>query len=441
MYPRRVTPSDEPVLLLTTQSDVEAEMIRSLLASYDISSSVVSTLSHSLFPFAVGGLSEIHIRVPAHAEADARRIVAAHRSAAPEAAAEAAGNAPGSVVALTLRGRAPARIDLAGGTLDIWPIYLLLDDPVTVNVAIDLAAEAEVGSLSGSRVEIRSEDLAAGTEAAELGGLPLDGPLALAVRLVRHFAPQGGLRLTTRATVPAGSGLGGSSALAVAVATALLRRAGNPARPADAADLARLLGNLEAQVLGIPTGVQDYYPALLGGTLALSFSAAGVRAERLPVEGAALEERLVLAYEGASRSSGISNGDMLRRFLAGESGARQGLAAVARCARRVADALSIGDLDAAGLALDDEMTARRSLSPLVVTEATEAQFAAARAAGALGAKVCGAGGGGCSVYFTRAGGREAVATALNAAGARVLPFRIASSGALTESSQAGAPGA
>jgi D-glycero-alpha-D-manno-heptose-7-phosphate kinase len=81
--------------------------------------------------------------------------------------------------------------------------------------------------------------------------------------------------------------------------------------------------------------------------------------------------------------------------------------------------------------MDAEMSARRTLSPTVMTEATERLFAAARGAGALAAKVCGAGGGGCSVYWCRAGARLRVAEAIVAAGGTILEFHASPAGALS----------
>jgi D-glycero-alpha-D-manno-heptose-7-phosphate kinase len=410
-----------PALLLTTWNDSEAELIRQLLASHGIECSVSSEVPHSVLPLTVDGLGEIRVHVPAEALEEAGRILEAYRAGAPRAPEKRPPR--GEVLSMPLKVTGATRIDLAGGTLDIWPIYLLLDRPVTVNVAIDLHALVEVSFLPGRQVILRSEDQQTEAEADSPDELDPNGPLPLPARLVRSFAPAGGVRLTSAATAPAGSGLGGSSALAVAAAVALGRMT-RTETGADVHALARRLANLEAQVLGIPTGVQDYYPALLGGLLVLAFSAEGVTAERLEMDTLALEERLVLVYEGGTRSSGISNLDMLRRFLDGDAATRSAMAEVAGAARELADALRGGDLDAAGAAMAREMDARRRLSPTVMTPVTEQLFAAAREAGALGAKVCGAGGGGCSVFWAAAGGRPRLEQALEAAGGRILPFKV-----------------
>ena len=418
----------EPAFLLSIWNDSEAEIIRELLASHGIGCSVSSQVPHSVMPLTVDGLGEIRIHVPAPLLEEARRVVAAYSEMSP-AASQGAPSPQGVLLPISHTVHAPTRIDLAGGTLDIWPIFLLLDQPVTVNVAIDLHAVVEVSPLKDGRIDLFSEDLDLRREAMDSAALVGEGALPLPARLVRSFAPAGGVRMRTRATVPAGSGLGGSSALAAGIAVALGRLAGE--KPAgDVHALARRLADLEAQVLRTPTGVQDYYPALLGGVLKLTFAAEGITAQRLGVNPEALAERLVLVYEGATRSSGLSNLDMLHRFLGDDGDTRDAMAAVARAAADLAESLTGGDLDAAGEAMSREMAARRRLSPTVMTPVTERLFAAAATAGALGAMVCGAGGGGCSVSWAAAGRHRQLAAALTAAGGQVLPFQVESRGLL-----------
>ncbi|HEX5042628.1 MAG TPA: hypothetical protein VFV75_06965 [Candidatus Polarisedimenticolaceae bacterium] len=312
---------------------------------------------------------------------------------------------------------APTRIDLAGGTLDIWPLSVLVPGAVTVNLAVELLAHADVARRSDGRVEVVSAD----RKARAVRRLPLrpsqcTGPLSLLLRLCAAFAPASGLTLRTRAEAPAGAGLGGSSALAMAVGAALARFTGTPLRGEA---LLRRVMNLEAVELGVPTGNQDYLAALHGGLSAWHHEADGTRRERLPLP-PALGRRLVLAYTGQPRHSGFSNWDMFRRSIEGEATTLARMGEIARIARAMRDALLASDLDAAGRLLGEEGRLRYRLAPSVATPLLLAADRAARRAGALGVKVCGAGGGGCLVAFAAEGRAEAVARALQSAGARVL---------------------
>jgi len=323
------------------------------------------------------------------------------------------------------RAVAPTRIDLAGGTLDIWPISSMVEGAVTVNVAIRLFATADVAPRGDRKVEIVSADR--GRRLRLPLPIPreaLRGPLSWLVRLVDAFAPGRALTLSVRAEAPAGAGLGGSSALGIAVGAALSAAAGQ--RPTREA-LLRRVQDLETREIRVPTGSQDYLAALWGGISAFHYGDGGIEREGLP-QTRALGGRLVLAYTGEPRQSGYSNWDMFRRYIDGERRTVRRMEAIAALAREMRDALRSGAIDEAGRLLGEEARLRYALAPSVATPALLAAGRAARRAGALGAKVCGAGGGGCLVAIAGRGRAPAVASAMEAAGARVLPAAIAARG-------------
>ncbi|OLC54491.1 MAG: hypothetical protein AUH92_03920 [Acidobacteria bacterium 13_1_40CM_4_69_4] len=333
--------------------------------------------------------------------------------------------------------RAPTRIDLAGGTIDLWPLQLLHHDPVTVNAAIDQYARARIETTAHAGIELVSADRDRKARFASVAQLRETLPnatpeLEFPMRLAAHFLERGhagrsvSCRISTDCQAPAGSGLGGSSALGIALAKALDRYTD---RRLDAAALLALTRSIETQVLRIPTGEQDYHPALNGGVLALHYTVEGTRAERLEVETETLRQRTVLAFTGVSRSSGLSNWDMLKRHLDGDREVRAALDRIIGAAHAMRRALLAADWDAAGEALGEEWEARKRMSPLVSTEKVDRLIETARSSGALAGKVCGAGGGGCVVLWSRAGRREAVAESAVRLGARVLDFRYVEEGA------------
>ncbi len=320
---------------------------------------------------------------------------------------------------------APTRIDLAGGTLDIWPISHWIEGAVTVNLAVDLMANASVRPRRDRRLEIRSVDRGRNS----LHDFPLSasafrGPLSWLVRLTQAFAPGVPLTLTCEAEAPAGAGLGGSSSLGIAVGAALARATGE--RLSKDALLRRVM-NLETREIGVPTGNQDYLAALWGGLAAYQHGLDGVVRHPLP-HASELSSRLVLAYTGQPRQSGFSNWDMFRRYVEKDAATTRRLETIARLARSMRDAVLAGDLDEIGRLLGEEGRLRYSLAPSVATDALRAADVAARRAGALGAKVCGAGGGGCMVAFVREGRRDDVARAIARTGATLLGVRVARRG-------------
>ena len=310
---------------------------------------------------------------------------------------------------------APARVDLAGGSLDLWPLGLLVEGALTVNVAVGLRARAALARDGEKGVGLLSRDLG---EGYRWKGGPERGPLALLERYVETLRLEEGWRLETQSDVPPGSGLGGSSALSVAVAAALEAAAG---RRFDPYGLVALCRDVEAAHLGIPTGVQDFWPALHGGVLAIHYEPGKERVEVLPVDLTALGKRLVVAYSGRSRLSARTNWALVKRFLDGEPQTVRHLHSIAATARAMREALLEKDFDRAGRLLLEEWEERRGLADGVETEEVRRLLSAGIEAGALGGKACGAGGGGCLAFLVPEGARWKVERALSEAGARILP--------------------
>jgi D-glycero-alpha-D-manno-heptose-7-phosphate kinase len=326
----------------------------------------------------------------------------------------------------TASGRVPVRLDLAGGTLDIWPVYLTLPLPaVTVNVAVDLPARARVSPAPGGKIRLtnRNRGDVVGFPSVEAlrSALTRDdfAAVRLLARAVEAVVPEGGLDLETEATSPAGAGLGGSSALLACVVATLAEAAG---RPLDLESVRRLAQDLETWVIAGPTGYQDYYPALHGGCLALEGRPGGIDVERLPVDLDALGRRLRLVYTGAPRMSGVTNWGAMKAWFDREPATRTALVEIARLAVDVRAALRAGDLDRALAAVVEEGRVRRRLAPGIATAEIDAVDRAAVAAGALGTKILGAGGGGCVLVVLPAGGAgPGLDAALAVGGARPLP--------------------
>lgn len=342
--------------------------------------------------------------------------------------AEAHDAVGGEVETLRVLAVAPNRVDLAGGTLDIYPLYLLLDGALTVNAAVTLESRVEARSRSDGRIVIRSEDTGAVLEAASWDRLPVDGPLALAARAVRYWRPPGGCEVVTCNHAPPGSGLGASSALLLALCAALAALDG---RPPARDHLVRVAADLEVQVIGGPGGRQDHYAAAAGGVNAIWFEPASDRLEPLggPELAEELSRRLVVACVGEPHRSAVPNWRMVRAFIEGRPRTRQALARIKKAAAGMRRALAEGpDWDAAAAWMREEWRWRRRAARGVTTPAVDAAVEAALAAGAAAAKVCGAGGGGSVVALAPPGAREAVARALAARGLQVLPVRVDTEG-------------
>ncbi len=319
---------------------------------------------------------------------------------------------------------APTRIDLAGGTIDIWPLYLFHDGAQTLNAAISLRARASVETHESEGVTIRSVDTGVTVEAPGWQALRHEPRLRL-LSLICHFFEARGLVLTTSSESPAGAGIAGSSALNVAVCAALAEWQRTHYEPEA---LLQIAMNVEARAIAVPTGVQDYRPALYGGVAAVELDIDGVRRVALDVDAQELERRIVLCYTGEPRESGTNNWEITKRHLDGDRHVFDCLERIRDTAHRMRAALERGDWDQVGQAIVEEWDNRKRLAPGVTTPAIEDLIARATAAGATAAKVCGAGGGGCLFCYGPPDAHAAIAAALAAGGARVLDFTLERNG-------------
>ncbi len=319
---------------------------------------------------------------------------------------------------------APTRIDLAGGTIDIWPLYLFHPGAQTINAAISLRAHARIEPRADGEVALVSEDTGRQVVLGADTGLRDDETLPLLGRLAHHFGASG-LTLTTRGESPAGAGIAGSSALNIAVCGALAAWSGAPNCPEALLDVAR---DIEAQVIRVPTGLQDYRPALYGGVAAVELNPGSARRVALDVDPLELEQRLVLCYTGEPRNSGTNNWDITRRHVDGDRHIFDCFERVRDTAAGMREALARADWDSVADHLATEWDNRKRLAPGVSTPAIDDLVARARAAGAQAAKVCGAGGGGCLVAMAAPDKVPAVRDALAGGGARLLDFHIETDG-------------
>ena len=313
---------------------------------------------------------------------------------------------------------APTRIDLAGGTIDIWPLYLFHPGAQTLNAAISLRASARIEPRDDSRIVIRSEDTGATVEANDWRDLWNPKELRLLSLLV-HFFEVRGLTLTTSSQSPPGAGIAGSSALNVAVCAALAEWKRTHYDPEG---LLQVAMNVEARAINVPTGLQDYRPALYGGLAAVELDVDGVRRVPLNVDLAELERRMVLCYTGEPHFSGTNNWEIMKRHIDGDRHVFDCFERIRDTAVAMRRALERSDWDGVGRAITEEWDNRKRLAPGVTTPAIDDLIARATAQGATAAKVCGAGGGGCLFVYGPPDARDAIRGALAAGRARILDF-------------------
>ncbi len=329
---------------------------------------------------------------------------------------------------------APTRVDLAGGTIDIWPLYLFHPGAATVNFATSLRAQCRIETRDDGRIVLESRDrkVAFETELAALEDLIREERLELISKLVHFFKPTVGFHLTANSEAPAGAGMGGSSALAIACIGALNRLVGNRY---DQRKFITIAANLETTVIRVPAGFQDYYSALYGAASCIHFGPAGIEREALKIDQAKLENRLAICYTGEPRLSGTNNWDIFKRHIDGDPELFELFDGIRDSAVRMRQALLADDWTQVSETMRAAYPNRKRLAPGVTTPQMERLVETALANGAEAAKICGAGGGGCIAFLCAEGRKADVERALIAEdGAEIIDWKFSPEGLVIKES-------
>src|ERR1700737_3969412 len=289
---------------------------------------------------------------------------------------------------MIIESKAPTRVDFAGGTLDIWPLYLFHPGAVTLNAAISLYASCviETHPSADNRVKLVSRDIKCDESFKSFDDL-VKGKryrLPLLAEIVKFFQPRGGFTLTTDSEAPAGAGIGGSSAMAVAICAALDRYTGAGKSKADWIHISR---DAEAIVIRVPTGTQDHYPPAFGGAAAIELPPGGERRTELRVDLSELERRIVLCYTGKPRKSAINNWDVFQKHIGGNTKVLRNLARISEVAQELRGALESSNWAEVGRLMREEGSFRKRNLPTITTKTIDRIVIRTRRNGALVGRV------------------------------------------------------
>jgi D-glycero-alpha-D-manno-heptose-7-phosphate kinase len=325
--------------------------------------------------------------------------------------------------------RAPLRISLAGGGTDL-PSYYERHSGLVVSTTIDKFAYARVASNESRGAQIMSADYQ--LSYLHGGGVPMnwDGDLALPRAALHELNVQEGVSIFLASEVPPGTGLGSSSAMAVALVQALAVYRDLSLSRREIADLAC---RIEIEKLEAPIGKQDQFAAAFGGLNAIRFSESGVSVEPLNAPAQTVERlnrRLLLFFTGTARTSSTILRAQQEASARGEQRTIDGLHAIRALADTCLTLLERGDLDGIGELLHEGWLRKRTLAAGITTDRIDDIYATARSHGALGGKITGAGGGGFLLLYCHEGRQADVSTAMARLGLRRMEISFESRGVM-----------
>jgi D-glycero-alpha-D-manno-heptose-7-phosphate kinase len=323
---------------------------------------------------------------------------------------------------------APLRISFVGGGTD-FPHHYDEHGGAVLSATIDHHVRVTIRPRLDRQVTVRSLDLGHLVEYHLDEGPEYDGVMDLAKAAIERIGVAGGIDVDIRSDAPAGSGLGGSSALVVAMIAAL---AALRDIPMTADELARLSYSIEREDLAISGGFQDQYAAVFGGFNLIEFTRDRVRVIPVRIADGTLEEleaKLLLCYTGSVRRNVGIIDRQIAMWREGREETRMGLKELHELAYVMRDAVEAGDTDELGARLRDAFESKMRMNPSIAEHtAIEEMLARAHRAGATGGKVCGAGGGGYLLIHCPPAAQGTVREELRLLGCQFVPFRFHGSG-------------
>jgi len=325
------------------------------------------------------------------------------------------------------RSKAPLRIGLAGGGTDVSP-YSDQFGGAILNATVSLFAYANIQLLEEKKIIVEALDRNEQQQFESVDNLPINGELDLLKGVFnRVFAdynlPSSGFRLSTFVDAPAGSGLGTSSTLVVAILGAFVEWL---KLPLGDYDIAHYAYQIERNDLKLTGGKQDQYAAMFGGVNFMEFyeddkvivNPLRIKPEYLHE----LENNLVLFFTSTSRESATIIDEQVKNVNSKNEKSIEAMHQLKEQARMMKEALLKGRLDEFGAILDFGFQQKRRMASKISNSKIEEIYEAAKLGGATGGKISGAGGGGFMIFYCPGNTRYRVIEELKKFGGEVKNY-------------------
>jgi D-glycero-alpha-D-manno-heptose-7-phosphate kinase len=334
------------------------------------------------------------------------------------------------------RSKAPLRIGLAGGGTDVSP-YADMYGGAILNATVSLFAHANIELIDSKKIIVEAQDRNEKEEFDFAKSLPINGTLDLLKAVYNRVQkdydfPEKGFRLSTFVDAPAGSGLGTSSTLVVAILGAFVEML---KLPLGDYDIAHYAFDIERNDLKLAGGRQDQYAATFGGVNFMEFykedkvivNPLRIRSQYMHE----LENNLLLFFTATSRESASIIKEQVKNVQTNNEKSIDAMHNLKEQAQMMKEALLKGKVDDIGAILDYGFAQKRNMAESISNQNIEAIYDAAKAAGATGGKISGAGGGGFMIFYCPANTRYQVINTLAKFGGEIKKYSFTKYGLTT----------
>jgi D-glycero-alpha-D-manno-heptose-7-phosphate kinase len=315
--------------------------------------------------------------------------------------------------------QSPTRIDLAGGTLDCWPINAIMNPVTTINVAISIFTTCRLSKRDDDKIMVHSREMGRSYEFENLEDCLAseDKTFSFFKEHIRYWKPQFGFNLSAQSDSPVGGGLGGSSSLSISIFKAFCELQGLEMDPYE---IIRVCSGIEAKILKTPTGTQDYVPPLFGGLNIIDYEYGWPKVESLSASDLDLQKNISIFFTGKSHHSGINNWQVLKKFVEQDPETLSALEEIKKVAEKTRAVVLNKKWSELPKLFKEEFKARMALAEAFSSPEIEKLSEVALDHGAEAINICGAGGGGCVFVWSIPENKEAVVKACTQAGFKHL---------------------
>ncbi len=325
--------------------------------------------------------------------------------------------------------KSPTRVDLSGGTLDLWPLYNFVSSARTINLAIDIWTTAQLFKSTDRTVQIESLDYKKKWNFQTIIDFldALDPQLNLFQNVIRPFVTlypeilNQGFILITKSESPIGGGLGGSSSLVISMLKAFAQLTGHVFISTN--EIVDWAHNIEASVLNTPTGTQDYFPAVTGGLSFIDYKITGITQTVIDPVNTPFTENFLLVNTGKSHHSGLNNFEVLKSAVQQEHRVISALHEIKKISDEMYDVIWAKNWQKLPDLFQREFQSRIQLTPAFSSPEIERLSDISLKNGAEAVKICGAGGGGCVLVWVQNQYRQKVIDACEKEKFQCLPAK------------------